>query len=274
MYKLVAIDIDGTLVKNDKTLSEETKKIIRQICAKGVKVVITTGRSIDRIQEFVKELGLEGEEYVIANNGCSIYSTTQEKPIYEKTVTGRDFKEVYRCFKKEGTTMEAHLGTEYLIEEDLKTVVPNDWRITSPAARTVDFMKELGDDDKLVKFLLFSGKEMLDELYGEIQEVFGDRFSIVRSMDHMCEFMQKGCHKGSGITELARILGIKQEEIIAIGDELNDMEMIEYAGMGIAMGNAKDELKEIANYITKTNEEDGVAYALDKFILKGKNYSA
>lgn len=133
--------------------------------------------------------------------------------------------------------------------------------------REVDFLTETKDDDEIFKIVLEEEKDVLDKITSQIPKELFEEYNIIRSVDFMLEFMKKGCNKAIGIEKLADHLGISREEIVAIGDAINDKEMIEYAGLGVAMGNAEDEIKMLANFITKSNEEDGVAYVIDKFIV-------
>nr|WP_243425526.1 Cof-type HAD-IIB family hydrolase [Clostridium paridis] len=271
VYKLVSIDIDGTLLGSNRLVSEKTKEAIKRATELGVKIVITSGRPINRVIDLVKELGLDkDEEYVIANNGSTVHNTKDLSIIYERHLRGKDLKRVYKVFKRDGLAFEAHMDRGSLVEKDIVNVLPNNWRLSSSDTKIIDLNKELDDEEKVIKFLIISKVDVLEDIYEDINKKFSNEYSIVRSFDHLCEFMYKGCNKATGLMELGKHLGIKQDEIMSIGDELNDFEMIEYAGLGVAMGNARDEIKNIANYITKSNDEDGVAYALEKFIINAK----
>ena len=133
--------------------------------------------------------------------------------------------------------------------------------------RVVDFLKEVKDEDEILKVVLEEKKEVLDRITPQIPDELFEAYNVIRSVDFMLEFMKKGCSKATGLEKLSKYLNIKKEEIIAIGDAQNDIEMIEYAGVGVAMGNANDEIKNIADFVTKSNEEDGVSYVIDKFII-------
>ena len=271
MYKLVAIDIDGTLLKNDKTISKRNKEAINKSIKMGVKIVITTGRPILGIMNYLEDLGLIGEnEYAIADNGATVYNTKDFSLIYERALTGKDIKYIYPFMKKENTEIELHVPAGGLVEKDAGTIFVKK-RKPYMDLRTVDIMKDVKDEDKILKLLVFGEVEVIEKIYNNIPEELLEKYTPVRALNHMFEFMYKGSTKASGIEVLGKHLGISKEEIIAIGDELNDLDMIEYAGLGIAMGNAREEVKNKADFITKSNEEDGVAYVLDRFILKEGN---
>ena len=129
-------------------------------------------------------------------------------------------------------------------------------------------MNEVQDEDEILKVVLEEDKVVIDRITPQIPRELFEEYTVIRSLDFMVEFMNKDCNKAIGLEKLAQYLKISKEEIIAIGDADNDKEMIEYAGLGVAMGNAKDEIKQLADFVTKSNEEDGVAYVIDKFIIK------
>lgn len=270
MYKLVAVDIDGTLLNDNKELTKETKRVINVAAKLGVKVVITTGRIIQSVKELIEELGLEGEEeYVIANNGCTIYNTRDYSLVYEKSLKDKNLKEVYKKYKRKETVIEVHTLNGILTEDISKHEHQID-RYPDMEILQKDFQNDKIEDQKLVKILVKGDEKYIEELTKVVPRELHEKYAVVRSLDHLLEFMYKGSSKAKGLEVLGEILGIKREEIIAIGDGINDLEMIEYAGLGVAMGNAKEEVKKVANFITKSNEENGVAYTIEKFILKDR----
>ncbi len=268
MYKLIAIDMDGTLLKEDKTISTKTKEALKRAREEGVKIVLTTGRPIQGIKNYLNELQLIGEDdYVIGLNGalickCSDYSIISSN----ETLNGKDLKYIYNKVKELKTYFHAFTKNEDLVNIESKFSEDEEKRINLKV-RKVNFLTEINDDDEILKAVLEEEKDILDKVTSQIPKELFEEYSVIRSVDFMIEFMKKGCNKATGIEKLAKHLGISKEEIIAIGDASNDKEMIEYAGLGVAMGNAEDEIKMLANFITKSNEEDGVAYVIDKFII-------
>lgn len=268
MYKLIAIDMDGTLLKEDKTITTKTKETLNAARSLGVKIVLTTGRPIQGIKNYLNELQLIGEgDYVIALNGalicrCSDYSIISSN----ETLNGKDLKYIYNKVKELKTYFHAFTKNEDLVNIESKFSEDEEKRINLKV-RKVDFLTEIKDDDEILKAVLEEEKDTLDKVTSQIPKELFEEYNVIRSVDFMIEFMKKGCNKATGIEKLAQYLAIKKEEIIAIGDASNDKEMIEYAGLGVAMGNAEDEIKMLANFITKSNEEDGVAYVIDKFII-------
>lgn len=268
MYKLIAIDMDGTLLKDDKTISLKTKNALKAASSLGIKIVLTSGRPIQGIKNYLNELQLTSkDDYAIGLNGalickCSDYSIISSN----ETLKGKDLKYIYNRVKELKTYFHAFTTDEDLVNVESKFSKNEEKRINLKV-RVVDFPTEIKDDDEILKVVLEEEKEILDKITAEIPKELFEEYNVIRSVDFMLEFMKNGCNKATGVEKLAQYLGISKEEIIAIGDASNDKEMIEYAGLGVAMGNSKDDIKMLADFITKSNEEDGVAYVIDKFII-------
>ncbi|MHC1681820.1 MAG: Cof-type HAD-IIB family hydrolase [Clostridiaceae bacterium] len=268
MYKLIAMDMDGTLLKDDKTISEANKNSIKKAMELGVKIVLTTGRPIQGIKDYLNELELTGEDqYVIALNGALVCRTSDYSFLSSHgTLTGKDLKYIYEKVKDLNTYVHVFTNGYDLVTKRSKFSDAEEKRINLKV-KVLDFLKDVNDDDEILKVVLEEDKEILDVAASKIPSELLEQYATHRSLDFMFEFMKKGCDKSTGIEKLANHLGINKDEIIAIGDATNDVEMIEYAGLGVAMGNAPDNIKEISDFVTKTNEEDGVAHVIEKFIL-------
>lgn len=268
MYKLIAMDMDGTLLRDDKTISNITKANIKKALDLGVKIVLTSGRPIQGIKNYLDELQLIGEDdYVIGLNGaiicrCSDYSVVSSNAV----LTGKDLKYIYDKVKHFNAYFHAFTNVEDLVKVKSKFSDDDEKRLNLKV-RTVDFPNGINDEDEILKVVLEEHKEVLDEITPKIPKELLEKYSVFRSIDFMIEFMNKNCNKATGIEKLSQYLGIHREEIITIGDSTNDIEMIQYAGLGVAMENAKDEIKNIADFVTKSNEDNGVAYVIEKFIL-------
>lgn len=268
MYKLIAIDMDGTLLRNDKTISQLTKNSIKKATELGIKIVLTTGRPIQGIKNYLNELELtEEDEYVIALNGALVCKTIDYSVISSNaTLTGKDLKFIYTKVKDLNTSIHAFTNGYDLVNKKSKFSDDEEKRINLKV-KVVDFLKDVSDTDEILKVVLEEEKEVLDKAIIKIPSELSLHYNTTRSLDFMFEFMKKGCNKSTGIEILAQHLNINKDEIIAIGDAINDIEMIEYAGLGVAMGNAPDEIKKKADFVTMSNEEDGVAYVIEKFIF-------
>jgi len=267
MYKLLAVDMDGTLLNSNRMISKVNKKAIKDAVEKGVKVVITSGRGLTGLKNFLSEVQLTGKnQYLIANNGGTIYRTNDFECITYKGLRGSDFKKAYSLSKKLDLYMIAYTHEGPIAAEENEFTRFETEYVGIPV-KIIDINSDIDDEDEITKILFSQAEEVLDNKMLQIPKEFYNEYNLVKTMPFVLEVMDKDCNKGYGVKILSEKLGIKKEEIICIGDQANDMEMISYAGLGIAMGNAIDEVKNIAQYITSDNDNDGVAKAIEKFIL-------
>lgn len=268
MYKLIAMDMDGTLLKDDKSISERTKNAIKKAKAKGAKVVLASGRSIDGIYGYLIDLDLISDgDYVLSYNGALIQNTETKEIINFKALSGKDGKILRKVSRDVGVNI---LGIS--LKNGLFT--PKNTRYTQQVADrnclklTVKELDEVDEDDEIGKFMMIDEPEVLNKAIELLPKELYEQYSILRSNVAFLEFVHKDCNKGAGVKALADYLGIDKSEVICVGDEGNDKHMIEFAGLGVAMGNATEEIKSIAQYVTLSNEEDGVAHLIEKFILE------
>ncbi|MGH4124581.1 MAG: Cof-type HAD-IIB family hydrolase [Clostridium sp.] len=267
MYKLLAIDMDGTLLNSNKIISKGNKAAIKKAIEKGVKVVITSGRGLNGLEKFLDEVNLRGEnEYLIANNGGTIYRTSDFECISYKGLRGRDLVKAHALSVEIGLNMIAYTHKGSIASEENEFTRFETEYVGNPV-KILDFNRDINDGDEITKILFSQTEELLAKKMLEIPKEFYSEYNVVKTMPIVLEVMDKDCNKGYGVKVLGDMLGIKKDEIICIGDEANDIEMITYAGLGIAMGNAIEELKDAAEYVTSDNDNDGVAKAIEKFIL-------
>ena len=267
MYKLIALDMDGTLLREDKTVSDKTKKALNDARAKGVKVVLSSGRPIEGLYKYLEELDLiKDGEYVLSYNGSLVQEVKSKNIIASKTLLGKDLKELTELSEKLGVFIHAFSKIEGLITNKMNeyTQLEADLNGIKILERSFD---DIEDNEEMIKIMMIDSKENIDKAIENLPESVKEKYTVVRSAPVFLEFLNKESNKGTGLEALVKHMGISRDEVIAVGDAGNDLHMIEYAGLGVAMGNAFDEVKEIANHITKTNEEDGVEAVISKFIL-------
>lgn len=267
MYKLIAVDMDGTLLRNDKTISNFTKDIIDKARANGKYVVLCSGRPIEGLTKYLEELKLTSkDDYVISFNGALVQSSFDKAILGSNKLKGRDFKRIYEMSRELGVHVQAFskLG---LIAPVISKYTEVEASINNIEINIVD-INDINDDEDIWKVMMVDEEDKLQAAIDKLPEALYDEYTIVRSAPFFLEFLNNQANKGSGIEILAQYLGIDRKEVIAIGDADNDRHMIKYAGLGVAMENATTGIKKISNYITSSNEEDGVAKAIDKFMLK------
>lgn len=265
MYKLIAVDMDGTLLREDKTISNKTKQAIKKAVEKGVKVVLASGRPIAGLERYLKELDLlNAEDYVMSFNGSLIQNAKTKEVVSKNVLKGKDLKALYEISKALGVNIHA-FTSQGLVTPQMSEYTGVESSINQIPVHIVDF-DQIDDEEDVVKVMMIDPQPVLDEAIKKMPKALYEQYTVVKSAPYFLEFLNKASSKGTGIKALAEYLGIKQEEVICIGDAGNDLDMIQFAGLGVAMANAFEEVKEAADYITKSNEEDGVAHVIEKFI--------
>jgi len=267
MYKLIALDMDGSLLNGENKISTANFNAIQKARENGVKVVLASGRPLVGFKRYLEELNLISEnEYAVAFNGALVQSSEGTEIISKTTLTVDDYKYLYELSKE--LKVNIHVLTES------KVITPKDNEYTRREAKLNQIpieilaVEDVDASTTIVKVMFIGEPQLITEIIENMPDEISSKYAIVRSSPFYLEFLHKSVNKGAGIAALAEKLNIKQEEVICIGDAGNDIHMIKYAGLGVAMGNAFPEVKKIANFITKTNEQDGVAYIIDKFILQ------
>ncbi|MDD2682210.1 MAG: Cof-type HAD-IIB family hydrolase [Bacilli bacterium] len=272
MIKLIGIDMDGTLLNKDKLISLENINAIKHAKEKGITSVIATGRPLCKTMiEYYKLLGLTGKgNYLIAYNGAAIYDMDSYEILNSKYITGKDVKRIDK-FVKLYPNLSSHV---YFFKREIKVMYEKLTKYTA-LEETVNEIKlekhnysDFNDDDKIVKFMVVGEKEYLDEFVKEIPDELYKDYNILRSETFFLEFVNKEVNKYFGLKTVANLLGIKENSIMAIGDALNDFHMVEEAAIGVAMSNASNEIKKVAKFVTKSNNNNGVAHAINNWAIK------
>lgn len=267
MYKLIALDMDGTLLKRDKSISSQTKEALNAARNKGVKIVLASGRPIEGLNRYLEELDLiRDDEYVLSYNGALVQNIKTKEIIAGNVLKGSDLKTLQRLSEKLGVFIHAFSKSEGLIVEVMNEYTQIEADINGINITQKDFVN-INNNEDMIKIMMIDSKENIDYAYENLPNDIKEKYTVVRSADIFLEFLNKDSNKGIGLELLINHLGIKSEEVIAVGDAGNDVHMIEYAGLGVAMGNASDDVKKVSNYITNSNEEEGVTKVIQEFVL-------
>ncbi|MFL2127917.1 Cof-type HAD-IIB family hydrolase [Ruoffia sp. FAM 26255] len=271
--QLVAIDLDGTLLRDDKSLSQENVDAIKEAIEQGVQVVICTGRTLPSIQYLSKQLPQgHGDEYLILQNGAVVHQLPDLNIVHETILTEADRQAIYDVFKEyrsEEVQMVAFDPDKlYLVDDETAnpTVVQDAKTLSTDI--TLTKFEEVLYLETLYKIVVFGGVEFIDDYLEKIPNELYEQVHIVRSLPVAIEFIPKLANKANGLNALIQLLDIKAENIMTIGDELNDYEMVKMAGLGVAMENGHPEVKRVADELTLTNNENGVAHAIRKFVTQ------
>lgn len=266
-YKMIVLDLDDTLLRDDHTISPRTKEALMTAQEKGVKVVLASGRPTFGMRNVAKELRLEEYgSFILSFNGAKIINCKTNEEIFSSTLSPEIVHNLFEISKTEDVWIHTYIGDDIVTEENNPyTEIEGD--ITGMPIVVVDDFKA-AVTEPVVKVLMNKEAERLVEVEKKLQKQLEGQLSVMRSKPFFLEFTEHGVTKGTSLNQLIQKLGIKREEVIAMGDSYNDQAMIEFAGLGVAMGNAPDDIKEIANYVTDTNMNDGVAKVVEKFVLK------
>ncbi len=268
MYKVIALDMDGTLLNEKKEITPATMKALREAKDMGVKVVLASGRPIEGLYKYLDEIGLvEEDQYVLSYNGSLVQETKSKKIICENALKGEDYIYTYEIARELGLNIHAFSAERGLITPKLNKYTQYEADMNGITA-TVEPISVIKNEEDIIKIMYIDEPEVLEEGIKRLPQELYDKYTVVRSAPFFLEFVNKESSKGVGLKALSEHLGITEKEVIAVGDANNDLSMLEYAGLGVAMENGTKEVKEIANYITKSNEEDGVAHIINKFILE------
>jgi Cof subfamily protein (haloacid dehalogenase superfamily) len=266
MYKAVFLDMDGTLLRSDHSVSEPTIAMIRDLTAKGISVVLVSARPLNAVLPTFHALGLPASTPVVTLNGS--YIVERERPVFEARI-GLDVvtqvTELVRPFK---ATIAYYLGREWYAE------VSDAW--TDHEQRIMDIALGVSPIGELVqgwktrglapnKMMVMSEAANIAGVQQHLRSVYNGQLNIYPSKATYLEVMDTRGSKSNAVRFISEKLGLAPAEIVAMGDNYNDVEMIQFAGMGVAMGNAPDDIKAKASYVTDTNNNDGVRKALEKF---------
>lgn len=288
MYKLVAIDLDGTMLNQYGIVTEKTKEAIEKVQQKGIEVIIASGRPIDSIKTIAKEI--KSEKYFISGNGAIIYDIANEEIIYKNTLKKQKVLEIVRICEENSIYYNIYTEKE-IVAKSLQCNVlyyhkENAFKKEEEKTH-INIVDNVYDyianrDENIVKITICDyNQAIFNSIIRKIKEVEEIEILDVSHMSRKMirqgteeipieyfytEISAKNVDKWNAIEFLKEKMNIKTEEIIAIGDNINDKKMLENAGLGIAMGQSHPEIKAIADQITTSNTEDGVAQALQALI--------
>jgi len=278
--KLICIDMDGTLLNSNHEVSEENKTAIKKAYDMGINIAICTGRIFLSARHYADLIGINAP--VIASNGAFIKNGYMDEPIYENPLSKEMAIDIYRIVKKYGLTIHFNTWNVLFMEtpapEDHAYVVMNR---DLPEEKRVNFIINENLDEaiqnyegNILKAIVIENSDNKEKLWAakeEIKDTFRDKLHVVSSGKNNFEVMVGSVSKGNAVAYLADMLNITQEEVMCIGDSENDLSMINYAGIGVAMGNGLDMVKEAADFVTDTNDNSGVAKAINHFVLNNSS---
>ncbi|WP_088840789.1 sugar-phosphatase [Listeria sp. ILCC797] len=267
MIKLVAIDIDGTLLNDEHEITEGVKKAILALREKQVKVVLCTGRPLSGIEKSLKELDLfHSGDVAITMNGAVTLATETREVIVETTLEKADLQRIFDfCAPFQAHVTYFDTTNMYVPHEEISILTCQDSLLLNTALYYQP-VEKAANDIQIPKIMLLDEPEKIVEVMQNLPAELKNDYYIVRSVPYNLEFLHKNVSKGEALKTLSAKLGIDAREVLCLGDAENDITMMEFAGTAVAMGNATQHVKQLATFVTKSNNEDGVRHALEKFI--------
>lgn len=266
-YKLLVLDLDGTLTNTRKEVTEHTRTTLIKAQEQGLKIVLASGRPTYGIAPLANLLQLDKYEgYVLSYNGGEIIDWKTGELLYKNLLDPEVLPYLYQCANDNHFAIVTYDG-EYVLTE-----YPDDEYVLKEALLNVMKIKKVDNFLKAVqhpiaKCLIVGEPTRLAVLEKEMYNHLHDQMGVFRSEPYFLELVPKGIDKAQSLAVLLKEIGMTKDEMIAVGDGFNDLSMIKYAGLGVAMSNAQEVIKENADFITLSNEEDGVAHVVEKFIL-------
>lgn len=260
-FELIALDVDGTLLDDEHRLSDVTRESLLRVHELGVELVLCTGRGPNNTLPLLKDLGIEGT--VITHNGAATVQSGDLRVVDQFSFHINDVSPLIQYCRQEGIHFDLCTVFDLFVENADKNVLSMYYKFgISPIYR-----KDLTQfDESLVKFTMFGDQQVMDHIEKDWAQ-FGCPLCVIRSGDQFIDIMHPVVNKGHALSRLAEMKQIDRDHILAIGNFYNDIEMLQFAGLGIAMGNSPEAVKESANAVTDTNNAHGVYKALEQFIL-------
>ena len=262
MIKLIALDLDNTLLEKNLTIAEKTLSLLQECADRGITIVIATGRLYYSAAKYAKQIGLSTK--VLCYNGCLV-TEADGTPIFKAELTPDIMRRVADFAKKHGLYSQFYLDHKILVEK-----VTDGTTIDPDLANTTAI--EVGDFDEYEfspspKAMIVATPEDVPMYMQLLKAELGEETYIAQSQPYLIEIMPQGINKAQSLELLCGKLGIQREEVMACGDNTNDAEMVIWAGMGVAVGNAVDTLKDAADFVCSEERSYGVADAIERFCL-------
>jgi hypothetical protein len=264
---MIAIDLDDSLLDDNLTISQENLQAVRRTIEEGVIVTIATGRMFKSALPYVQQLGIDVP--VITYQGALVVNALSRNVLLHYPVPLDLSREIIRESKKNNIHLQVYIDDEYYFEQHNKY---SDlyFKVSGIPGKAVGPLEDFLVKEP-TKLVMIDEPENILKWMGCYKEKFAGRLQVTISKAHYLEFTNIEATKGNAVRYLADMYGIKPDEVIAIGDSFNDIPMLTYAGLGVAMGNAPEIVKSHADYVTYSNNDNGVAHVLEKFVLGGRN---
>lgn len=271
-YKLLVLDVDGTLLNSNREMSERTIKTLKKVQQNGVRIALATGRPTYGVLPYAKAIDLDfNDGYIISYNGAKVLEASTGKILFERTIDPKMVPYLEKQAERGGCVLAFYENDEVVATDTSNHHIVDEAQMNNMALRQVDSISEamegLKDDTKLWPtevILVNDDEQMLTGLEEYLQRHLNGVMDTIHSNPYYLEIVGYQVGKSHAMSALVQKLGISMKEVLAFGDGRADINMLQMAGTGIAMGNAPEEVKRCADYITLSNDEDGAAIAIER----------
>lgn len=266
-YEMIALDIDGTLTNSKKEITPATLNALIDLQKRGKKVILASGRPTPGLRSFAEQLQFDiYGGYLLAYNGAKIINYKTKETIVNQTLPQDMLPLLHQFALENHIGIISYEGDGVIAGNGIDKYIELEARINGIPYKEVDNFSDY-ITFPVNKCLMTGEDDYMAEMEKKLTKLYGDRLSIYRSEAFFLEIMPQHVDKANSLSKLLAHQGITREHLVACGDGYNDMSMIRYAGLGVAMSNAREEVKKEADYITLSNDEDGVLAVIDKFFL-------
>ena len=269
-YSIIALDLDGTLTNSEKNITPRTFDALMKAQREGVRLVLASGRPTFGIAALANQLQLaDYGGYVLSYNGGRIIDWCKKTVIFSQVVDQKLVPILYDFAEKAQLPIVTYLPEAILASKNEGEYLAEEARINGmPVVVAQNFVEEaMQIEGGSTKFLIPGEPELLIQLESEMKAALSEQMEVFRSAPFFLELPPKGIDKAQSLQRLLTHLGLERESLMAFGDGFNDLSMIQFAGQGVAMANAVEEVKSIADFVTTSNEEDGIAHALEQLLF-------
>jgi len=269
VIELVALDLDGTLIGDEMTIRDPVKRAIRRAQEKDVTVTLATGRMFDAALEFARDLAIDAP--LVCYQGGLVQAPDDQTPLFRATMDPDVVQEALDwCTHEVDSDWHVVLYADRALFVAEKRHPESFYRdLLGTNLRWVDDLRSVLEEHSPEKFLFIADPEEADRIEAAMRKRFGAQVEVVRSHARLVEGNPLGVSKGDGLRRLAQHLAVDRERVMAVGDQGNDVSMIRWAGVGVAMGNGSPAAKAVADWVAPPFSEDGAAAAIRRFVLRG-----
>lgn len=266
-YRILVLDLDGTLTNRDKVITPKTKQALMGLQAKGGRIVLASGRPTFGVMPLARELELEKNGgFILSYNGGVIVNCQTGETVFSRLLPEEANGRIIDLAKEHGVNLLTYEGDMIITPDDTCPYVAKEASINKLEVKKIDNMKSYVTFP-VPKYLFLDDGDYLVSVEAKVKATLGKPFSVYRSEPFFLEILPRGIDKAQSLERLLELLGLAKNQMIACGDGYNDLSMISFAGLGVAMENAVLPVKQAADYVTLSNNDDGIAHVVEKFML-------